>query len=143
MLWDHTTLVIDFLQSLGFIINFEKSVFTPSPVLEFLGFFINSKTMNFYLPQAKMAKVLNVGKSLMQKNPTSLHLLSQFQGFLESCRPAVWVAPLHFRHLQSCLIRQVVLNKGSYQGTVLLDPLALEELLRWITNIKQVNGSPI
>ena len=127
MLRDHTTLVIDLLQSLGFIINFEKSVLTPSPVLEFLGFLINSKTMNFYLPQVKIAKVLNVGKSLMQKNPTSLHLLSQFQGFLESCRPAVWVAPLHFRHLQSCL----------------LDHLALEELQWWITNIKQVNGSPI
>ena len=143
VLRDHTTLVIDLLQSLGFIINFEKSVLTPSPVLEFLGFLINSKTINFYLPQAKIAKVLNVGKSLMQKNPTSLHLLSQFQGFLESCRPAVWVAPLHFRHLQSCLIRQVALNKGSYQGTVLLDHLALEELQWWITNIKQVNGSPI
>ena len=24
----------------------------------------------------------------------------QLQGFLESCRPAVWLAPLHFRHLQ-------------------------------------------
>ena len=78
----------------------------------------------------------------MQKNPTSIHLLSQFQGFLESCCPAVWVAPLHFRHLQSCLIRQVVLNKGS-SGHGPPRPLALEELQWWITNIKHVNGSPI
>ena len=87
--------------------------------------------------------MLDLCKSLLKENPISLHLLAQLQGFLESCRPAVWLAPLHFRHLQSCLIQQVALNKGSYQGTVLLDPQAREELQWWITNIKRVNGSPI
>ena len=68
-------------------------------------------------------------RSLLKENPISLHLLAQLQGFLESCRPAVWLAPLHFRHLQSCLIQQVALNKGSYQGTVLLDPQAREMVI--------------
>ena len=143
ILREHTALVIELLQNLGFIINYERSLLTPTPVLEFLGFLINSKTMKFYLPQTKVAKVLDLCKSLLKENPISLHLLAQLQGFLESCRPAVWLAPLHFRHLQSCLIRQVALNKGSYQGTVLLDPQAREELQWWITNIKRVNGSPI
>ena len=96
-----------------------------------------------YLPQTKVAKVLDLCKPLLKENPISLHLLAQLQGFLESCRPAVWLAPLHFRHLQSCLIQQVALNKGSYRGTVLLDPQAREELHWWITNIKRVNGTPI
>ena len=143
ILREHTALVIELLQNLGFIINYEKSLLTPTLVLEFLGFLINSKTMKFYLPQTKVAKVLDLCKSLLKENPISLHLLAQLQGFLESCRPAVWLAPLHFRHLQSCLIQQVALNKGSYQGTVLLDPQAREELQWWITNIKRVNGSPI
>ena len=143
ILREHTALVIELLQNLGFIINYEKSLLTPTPVLEFLGFLINSKTMKFYLPQTKVAKVLDLCKSLLKENPISLHLLAQLQGFLESCRPAVWLAPLHFRHLQSCLIQQVALNKGSYQGTVLLDPQARQELQWWITNIKRVNGSPI
>ena len=143
ILREHTALVIELLQNLGFIINYEKSLLTPTPVLEFLGFLINSKTMKFYLPQTKVAKVLDLCKSLLKENPISLHLLAQLQGFLESCRPAVWLAPLHFRHLQSCLIQQVALNKGSYQGTVLLDPQAREDLQWWITNIKRVNGSPI
>ena len=115
----------------------------PTPVLEFLGFLINSKTMKFYLPQTKLAKVLDLCKSFLKENPISLHLLAQLQGFLESCRPAVWLALLHFRHLQSCLIQQVALDKGSYQGTVLLDHQAREELQWWITNIKRVNGSRI
>ena len=72
---------------------------------------------NEILPTSdKVAKVLDLCKSLLKENPISLHLLAQLQGFLESCRPAVWLAPLHFRHLQSCLIQQVALNKGSYQA---------------------------
>ena len=142
ILREHTALVIELLQNLDFIINYEKSLLTPTPVLEFLGFLINSKTMKFHLPQTKVAKVLDLCKSLLKENPISQHL-AQLQGFLQSCRPAVWLAPLHFRHPQSCLIQQVALNKGSYQGTVLLDPQAREELQWWITNIKRVNGSPI
>ena len=92
ILREHTSLVIDLLQNLGFVINFEKSVLTLSPAQEFLGFLINSKTMKFYLPQTKVAKVLDLCKSFLKRNPTSLNLLSQLQGFLEACGPAVWLA---------------------------------------------------
>jgi hypothetical protein len=139
----HTAIVLELLQNLGFIINFEKSNLTPCLVLEFLGFVINSTTLKFYLPSEKVTKGLNLCRSLVKESPTSLHLLSQLLGFLESCRPAVWIAPLHFRHIQNCLIHQVALNNGSYQGTVHLDPQARGELQWWIANIKQVNGSAI
>ena len=51
ILREHTALVIELLQNLGFIINYEKSLLTPTPVLEFLGFLINSKTNFTYLRQ--------------------------------------------------------------------------------------------
>ena len=143
ILRQHTNIVINLLQDLGFIINFEKSILTPTQILEFLGFIINAVTMKFYLPPEKITKTSRLCKSLMKENPTSLHLLSQLLGFLESCRPAVWLAPLHFRHLQSCLIEQVALNNGGYHGTVHLSRPALGELQWWILNIHQVHGSPI
>jgi hypothetical protein len=60
---------------------------------------------NEFLPTSgEDSKSTQCRQIFKQKNPTSLHLLSQFQGILEYCRPAVWVAPLHFRHIQSCLI---------------------------------------
>ena len=86
ILREHTAQVIGLLQNLGFIINFEKSMLTPSTTLEFLGFLINSRTMKFSLPQEKIMKVQTLCKSLLRENPTSLHLLSQLLGFLESCR---------------------------------------------------------
>ena len=46
---EQTGQVLDLLQSLGFIINFEKSVLTPFPVMEFLGLLVDSRTMMFYI----------------------------------------------------------------------------------------------
>jgi hypothetical protein len=69
--------------------------------------------------------------------------IAQLLGFLESTLPAIWLAPLHFRHHQNRLIQQVTLDKGSYEGLVFLEPLAQRELQWWISNIQQVNGSRI
>jgi hypothetical protein len=143
ILHQHTSVVINLLQDLGFLVNFEKSILTPTQILEFLGFIINTVTMRFYLPPEKIAKTYRLCKALMKANPAPLHPLSQLLGFLESCRPAVWLAPLHFRHLQSSLIEQVALNNGGYHGTVRLSGPARNELYCWIQNIHQVNGSPI
>ena len=135
--------VLDLLQSLGFIINFEKSVLTPFPVMEFLGLLVGSRTMMFYLPSHKVTKTIELYKSLLQNRTASLRELAQLLGFLESTRPAVWLAPLHFRHLQYCLIQQLALNKGSYDGLVSLQLPAKSELQWWISNIHRVNGSLI
>jgi hypothetical protein len=99
--------------------------------------------MKFYLPPPKVTKTTQLCYSLLRRNPVSLRRLAQLLGFLESTRPAIWLAPLHFRHLQNRLIQQVILNKGSYEGLVFLEPLAQRELQWWISNIQQVNGSLI
>ena len=141
---EQTGQVLDLLQSLGFIINFEKSVLTPSPIMEFLGLLVDSRTMMFYLPSHKVTRTIELCNALLQNRTVSLRELAQLLGFLESTRPAVWLAPLHFRHLQYCLIQQLARNKGSYDGLVCLQLLAKGELqLWWISNIRQVNGSLI
>ena len=145
ILHEHTKLVLEFLQNLGFIINFEKSMLTPSPVIEFLGFVISSITMKFYLPQEKITKTSHLCKCLLKNNPNSLRPLAQLLGFsgIWSTSNMVAPPPLYCRHLQSCLIQKVASNNGSYDGTVHLNKLAQKELQWWIANIQQVNGSPI
>ena len=111
--------------------------------MEFLGLLVDSSSIKFYLPPPKVTKTTQLCYSLLQRNPVSLRRLAQLLGFLESTRPAIWLAPLHFRHLQNRLIQQVTLNKGSYEGLVFLEPLAQRELQWWISNIQQINGSLI
>jgi hypothetical protein len=45
------------LQSLGFLINWEKSIIDPSQVIEYLGLVINTVRLSFSLPSDKTAKV--------------------------------------------------------------------------------------
>ena len=73
-----------------------------------------------------MTKTIELCKALLQNRTVSLRELAQLLGFLESTRPAVWLAPLHFRHLQYCLIQQLALNKGSY-GQPRISPIASKE----------------
>ena len=78
---EQTGQVLDLLQGLGFIINFEKSVLTPFPVMEFLGLLVNSRTMMFYLPSHKVTKTIELCKSLLQNRTASLRELAQLLGF--------------------------------------------------------------
>ena len=64
-------------------------------------------------------------------------------GTLESCRPAIWQAPLHFRYLQIRMIQALHLSNQNFDVTITLDHDSLEELHWWVSNINSVNGSPI
>ena len=64
-------------------------------------------------------------------------------GTLESCRPAIWQAPLHFRHLQIRMIQALHASNQNFDVIITLDHDSLEELHWWVSNINSVNGSPI
>ena len=46
---EHTVGLIHLLENLGFVINYPKSQLTPTQEIEFLGFVINSNTMELKL----------------------------------------------------------------------------------------------
>ena len=50
----HTDLVIQVLTSLGFVINFPKSILILSKVLPYLGFEVNSDLIKLFLPGEKL-----------------------------------------------------------------------------------------
>ena len=101
----HTALAVSLLESLGFAINREKSRLIPTQIITFLGFVIDSTVETLSLPQEKVVKV----KSLCMKasvTPTmSARQVASLLGTLESCRPAIWQAPLHVRYLQIRMIQ--------------------------------------
>ena len=47
----HTDLVIQVLTSMGFVINFPKSILIPSKVLPYLGFEVKSDLIKLFLPR--------------------------------------------------------------------------------------------
>jgi hypothetical protein len=75
---------------------------------------------------------------LNSTTPTIRHL-SRVLGLLESCRPAIWSAPLHYRHLQTLQI--TALQRWSkYNASICLTPTAKIDLAWWITPCKYSCG---
>ena len=110
-----TQMAMNLLESLGFIINKEKSVLTPTRIITFLGFTINSITMLFILPSEKVQKLLTLCRQIRSGSKVLLRILAQLLGLLESYRQAVWKAPLHFRYLQALLIKGLNQSNHNYE----------------------------
>ena len=139
---DFTQMAVNLLKALGFIINLDKSVLTPTQVITFLGFTINSITMRFTLPSEKVQKLLTLCRQI-RSNSTVLRTLAQLLGLLESCHLAVWQAPLHSRYLQALLIRGLNQMNHNYEAPVSLCSESLGEINWWLQSLETVNGNPI
>ena len=131
---------MNLLTSLGFTIHKEKSITTPTQIITFLGFTINSITS---LPPEKVTKILTLCRQFFTAEMVSLRLLAQLLGLLESHRPAIWKAPLHFRHLQAQLIQDLQKHNLQYDIWTPLTQASKTELKWWLTNLQQLNGSQI
>lgn len=139
----NTQLVVNLLQSRGFTINPKKSLLIPTQVINFLGFKIDSTRMMLSLPAEKTAKILDCCRRFLVSQSITLRNLASLIGLLESSRPAIWRAPLHFRHLQSDLIRGLQMNQESYDAVIALSPSARAELAWWLKHTLNANGSPV
>ena len=138
---DFTQMAVNLLKAFGFIINLDKSVLTPTQVITFLGFTINSITMRFTLPSEKVQKLLTLCRQIHSNSKVLLRTLAQLLGLLESYRQAVWQAPLHFRYLRALLIRGLNQMNHNYEAPVSLCSQSLGEINWWLQNLETVNGS--
>ena len=139
----NTQLVVSLLQSLGFTINLKKSLLIPTQAITFLGFQIDSTCMMLSLPAEKTDKILDCCRRLLVSQSITLRNLASLMGLLESSRPAILRAPLHFRHLQSDLIRGLKMNQESYDAFIALSPSARVELAWWLKHTLNANGRPV
>jgi hypothetical protein len=138
----HARLTIGLLESLGFLINYKKSTLIPAQRILFLGMIIDSTTMQFILPEDKSVTILRECRTLLKTEQPSIRHVSRVLGLLEFTRPAIWSAPLHYRHLQLVQIESLR-ETSDYDRRVNLSNGARLDLNWWITNLPSQKGSPI
>ena len=95
------------LNSLGFNIHPDKSKFTPSQVLVFLGFVINSVSMKVSLSAERKGKIKEACANLLNNEPRTIRIVAKVIG------------RLHFRDLKRCKSEAVKADKGCYDSYVL------------------------
>jgi hypothetical protein len=76
----HLRSVVNLLLSLGFLINGEKSVVSPSQSIEFLGLEIDSRMLSFSLPKSKVDNIVSLCQSFLQKDRVKLRELAAVLG---------------------------------------------------------------
>lgn len=142
----HVVAVAWFLHKLGLTINWDKSILTPSQLIEFLGFLLNSRTQTVSVTREKVRKIIHeVNQWLHQHETTPLpsrvpaHKLASLVGSLSALRPSVECAFLHLRQLDICKTTGV--SEEGWEGTCTLTPQALEELRWWRDNLPTHNGT--
>lgn len=104
----HSQLVSTTLENLGFVVNYEKSVLTPSPQMEYLGFLVDSTTMSLALPREKIRKIQRWCQKAFTVSSQCLDTSKVGKlRFAKQFIQAVFAAPLHYRHLLNLKNRQL------------------------------------
>ena len=68
----NTQMLVTLLQSLGFTVNLKKSSLTPTQMITFLGFSIDSRSMMIVLPVTKVQKILECSQKLTASQTVTL-----------------------------------------------------------------------
>lgn len=134
--------VVELLESLGFMVNREKSQLSPLQEIPYLGFVVDSKSMMFRLSQEKVAHLSEHCNQTLDKGPLSVRELAKVVGSLSATRQAVFPAPLYYRHLQQ-LITQSLRQNPSFNTMVSLDAGARKDLEWWTHHLNNWNGRDI
>lgn len=91
---DHTAMTLDFLEALGFLVNYPKSQLTPSQTIVFLGFQIDSKSVSLSLREEKETHLRQEALRVHGRETVSASELAQLIGKLSA---VMQPAPLHYR----------------------------------------------
>ncbi|XP_072017157.1 uncharacterized protein [Amphiura filiformis] len=124
-----------FLETLGFIIHPEKSVFTPTQEIVYLGFKINSNEMTVSLPTARKLDIKMVCNTLLDNDRHTINTVARVIGKLVAALPAVQYGALYYRLLERGKIRALKANHGHFDRYMTISNKAKRELQWWIDNV--------
>ncbi|XP_018496867.1 uncharacterized protein LOC108864903 [Galendromus occidentalis] len=139
---DHVTTTTDLLTSLGYTVNFEKSALSPSQRVTYLGYEIDSTTMQLSVPPEKREQIKRDIETLLKTPRVSLRTLYRILGKLNALTTIVRSIRYHcssLAHIVSATTRRT----KDLESLVLLSPELRSDLLWWTTHLDTVASGPI
>ena len=133
-----TTLSI--LESLGFLINWDKSTIIPSKCIEYLGMMIDSDRLSFSLPAAKVRDVMEMCKKALDDGEVPLRTVASILGNFTWAIPTIPFAQSHYRSMQHFYITESKRVGGDLKVKCTLSPGSIMDLKWWVSNLSALNG---
>lgn len=129
-----TNKVLELVQRLGFLVNFEKSELKPTKSLVYLGYVMNTTTMQLTLPNEKIEKITRACKLLLKCREVSLTTLAEIIGMIIAYCNAADFGPLHYRSLEKLKNEGLKRHEGDFKGMMELNDGCRQDLQWWIDN---------
>ena len=126
---------INVLTNLGFCINEEKSVLTPTKSIEYLGNIIDSDNMIVILPEHRKEKILQHCSSLVKKRKETIKGVARVIGLLVAAFPAVEMGKLHYRTLERAKIEALAKEAGNFNKRMTITDEMKTDLNWWINEL--------
>ena len=92
-------LIVTLLDSLGFVVHPNKSIFVPARSIEDLSFVTDSQSMAIYLTKKKNACTKQLCHEVLQEEFLMIRKTARLLGKFTSSFPAMRFGPLHYRSL--------------------------------------------
>lgn len=127
---------VSLLSSLGFTINLEKSVLTPSHKIQFLGFTFDSNNLTFSIPQKKKNIILDNLSRLMNKKHCKIKHFASLIGQLVAVCPVVKYSWLYIKQFEREKWLALLKGKNNYNEKMFIPDYLNNDFLWWIKNIQ-------
>ena len=141
-LLENIRFTIKLLESLGFVINWEKSRLSPSLRKKYLGFIFDSEEMTIGLPPDKIEKVLSIVRETLAKDRIRIRDFASVVGYLVSCCPAVNGGWSHSKSCEREKSLALLSSRSGYEGFMTLSDEVRSELAWW-EKLKDFAKNPI
>ncbi|CAD6208818.1 GSCOCG00003625001-RA-CDS, partial [Cotesia congregata] len=123
---------IKLLESLGFIVNFEKSNLEPGTRCKYLGFILNSFAMRVELPQDKKISMQLQIENLKKKKTIKIRDFAKVVGSIVACCPAVEYSLLHCRLFERAKVQALSKSGGCFEASMEIPRFTLEDWDWWL-----------
>ena len=135
----HTRRATEFLQEMGFTVNWKKSALTPCRKLDFLGVSLDLQNLQLSLPPQKAARILSICKSLPAAQHISRRELERVAGFLNFAASYIPLGRLYLLPFIKWMNQRSAPSRRD--APVPVDQALLKNLLPW-DNPTPKNSSP-
>lgn len=127
------------LTSLGFTINLEKSVLTPSRSLVHLGFKINTLALTLSITDKK-AKLIDskCREAVNKRESIKIRDVASLIGYLISVLEATKWGKLYYRNLERDKINALKYSKGNYDAYMNISKAAISDIQWWLSDEKLI-----
>lgn len=127
------------LERLGFFIHAKKSQMIRTTKITFLGFDINSCTMQVSPTPDKKEKIKKVALQALTKTTLSIREVAGFVGLAGSYSVASDFGANHNKQIELDKNRALARSKGNYDSMMTLSNLARKDLFWWYTKAEQLS----